>query len=145
MNTKSLFTTLCCLFAFVMLSIAQSPVGTWKTIDDETGEEKSYVEIYEKDGKYCGKLVKLLQVAEDTTCDKCTGAKKDQPLMGMEILWDLTAYKDYWSYGKIMDPNNGKTYKCNAWFEDGNMDELKLRGYIGVSALGRNQTWKRVK
>lgn len=131
------------LFASLSLSAQNSPVGTWKTVDDETGEAKSYVEIFEQDGKLHGKLVKLLRVAEDTTCEKCPGDKKDKPLMNMVILWDLETYKDYWSYGKIMDPNNGKTYKCSLWME-GN-DQVKLRGYIGISALGRNQTWHRVK
>ncbi|MBR9922323.1 MAG: DUF2147 domain-containing protein [Bacteroidetes bacterium] len=120
-----------------------SPVGIWKTIDDETGEAKSHVEIYEKDGVYHGKIVKLLQVAADKTCDECPGDKKDKPLMGMEVVWDLEPYKDYWSYGRIMDPNNGKTYKCSIWLE--NADQLEVRGYLGISALGRTQTWYRIK
>jgi len=126
------------------LSFAQSsPIGVWKTIDDETGEAKSHLEIYEQGGKLYGKIVKLLQVAEDKTCDLCPGDKKDAPLMGMVKLWDLKEYKDYWSYGSILDPNNGKTYKCNVWM-DGD-DKLKVRGYIGVSALGRTQEWYRIK
>ena len=123
--------------------IAQGPLGTWKTIDDETSEAKSHIEIYQEDGKYFGKIVKLLRVAEDTTCDKCPDDKKDQPLMGMVVMWDLEPYKDYWSYGRIMDPNNGKTYKCSVWLED--EKTLKVRGYLGFSALGRNQTWHLVK
>ena len=130
-------------FAFLQLSAQDSPLGTWKTIDDETGEAKSYVEIFEKDGKLCGKVTKLLQSAPDTKCDLCPGDKKDQLVMGMEILWDLETYKDYWSYGRILDPNNGKTYKCSIWLE--NEDHLKVRGYIGISALGRSQDWYRVK
>jgi uncharacterized protein (DUF2147 family) len=136
------------LLGFIFLTIgglqAQvSPVGIWETVDDNTGESKSHVEIYEKGGKLHGKIVQLLISAPDKTCDACPGEKKDQPLVGMEILWDLEPYKDYYSYGKIMDPENGKTYKCNVWAEGEN--QLKLRGYIGVSALGRTQTWNRVK
>ena len=122
---------------------AQSPIGLWKTIDDETKEAKSHVEIYEVDGKLHGKVVKLLKDASTTVCENCSGAKKNQPIEGMEILEGLTKYKDYWSYGKILDPANGKIYKCSVWTEG--PDKLKLRGYIGISALGRNQVWHRVE
>lgn len=144
MNTKSLLVTLSFVLFCTVISFAQSPVGVWKTIDDETGEAKSHIEIYEEGGKFYGKVVKLLQKPEDTVCDKCSGDKKDKLILGMVLLEGLTPYKDYWSYGKILDPNNGKTYKCNAWFE-GSGDVMKLRGYIGVAALGRNQDWHRVK
>ena len=63
----------------------------------------------------------------------------------MEIMWGLETDKNEWSGGKIMDPENGKTYKCKIWFEDNNNDELNLRGYIGFSLLGRNQVWLRVE
>ncbi len=137
---------LACAWTLMGWSVAaaqSSPVGVWKTIDDETGEPKSWVEIYEQNGKFYGKIVKLLQKPPDTVCDKCPGDKKGKPLIGMVILWDLRPYDDYWSYGQIMDPNNGKTYKCSIWLED--PDTLKVRGYIGISALGRTQTWHRVK
>ncbi len=124
-------------------SAQRNPVGTWKTIDDETGQAKSYVKIYEKDGKFYGKVVKLLQSSPDKKCDACPGDKKGKPILGMVVLWDLQPYRDYWSYGYIMDPNNGKTYKCSIWFEDENT--LKVRGYIGISALGRTQVWYRVE
>ncbi len=134
------------IFLLLFLSqtiIAQSPVGTWKTVDDNTGEEKSYIQISVSSGKYVGKISKLLLNPPDTTCDECPGDKKDKPLVGMEILWDLKPYKDHWSYGQIMDPENGKTYKCSIWLEGD--DLLKVRGYIGISALGRTQTWHRVQ
>ncbi len=134
----------CLLGGFTLLQAqSSSPVGVWKTIDDETGEAKSHVEIFEEDGKLYGKIVKLLQASEDTTCDKCPDDKKDQPLIGMVVMWDLETYKDYWSYGEIMDPANGKTYKCSVWLQDNNT--LKVRGYIGVSLMGRNQQWFRIK
>lgn len=128
---------------FIAAAYAQSPLGVWKTIDDETGEPKAHVEIFEKDGKYYGKIIKLLTRDPNKVCDLCTGDKKDKPINGMEILWDLKPYSDYWSYGYILDPNNGKTYKCSIWMEGA--DQLKVRGYIGVSMLGRTQTWHKVK
>lgn len=138
--------TLLCSFALAMLisvsMTAQSPVGLWKTIDDESGEAKSHVEIYENDGKLFGKVVKLLPKATTDVCGPCPGERAGKSLIDMDILWDLETYKDYWSYGHIIDPANGKIYKASLWIEDENT--LKLRGYIGISALGRNQNWYRV-
>lgn len=121
---------------------AQSIAGLWQTIDDETGNAVSQVEISEKNGKFYGKVVKLLPAATVTTCDKCEGEDKGRPIEGMQILWDMKPYKDYWSYGKIMDPKSANTYKCSIWLEG---DKLKVRGYIGVSLIGRNQVWHKVK
>ena len=143
MNYKSIFSTLFMLLFISVYAMAQSPVGVWKTIDDNTGEAKSHIEIFEKDGKLYGKIVKLLRKPADTLCESCTGNKKNKPLMNMIILSDLEPYKDYWSYGKIMDPESGKEYKSNVSM-DGN-DKLNVRGYVGFAALGRTQTWERVK
>ena len=122
---------------------AQSVTGTWKTIDDNTGEARSYIEVYEQNGRLYGKIVRLLQRPADFTCDNCPGDLKDKPLVGMVILEDLQPYKDYYSYGTIMDPESGKVYKCNLWLEDANT--LGVRGYVGMSALGRTQNWVRVE
>lgn len=129
-------------FFFALSLTAQSPVGLWKTIDDETGDAKSHVEIYEKDGKFFGKVVKLLPAATTDVCGTCPGERAGKSLIGMDILWDLEPYKDYWSYGQIIDPGKGKIYKASVWLEGD--DKLKLRGYIGISALGRNQMWYKV-
>lgn len=139
------FSCLLILFALISFcSLAQdSPVGVWKTIDDNTGVARSHIEIYEKGGKYYGKILKLLEEGVPETCPECPGDKKGKPLIGMEILWDMKDYKDYWSYGKIMDPENGKIYKCNIYLEEG--DKLRVRGYVGFAAIGRNQYWHRVK
>ena len=127
-----------------LFCVAQSGItGTWKTIDDETGEAKSHVQIVEKDGKYYGSVVEILTNRKDAKCIACDDHRKDQPVLGMTILEDLKTYKDYYSYGKILDPNNGKIYKCSAWLDKA--DELTVRGYVGISALGRSQKWYRVK
>ncbi len=144
MKFKAFFLSLSLSIFYSLGLLAQSsPVGIWKTIDDETGEAKSHLEIYEQNGKLHGKIIKLLTNSENTICEKCSGDKKDQPLIGLEILWGMKPYKDYWSYGKIMDPENGKTYKCSIWLESEKL--LRVRGYIGISALGRNQNWHRVR
>lgn len=135
--------TLLLFFAGIFL-YAQSPIGFWKTIDDETGKEKSIVEIYEVDkGKLEGKVIKILTPGkENATCVDCKGDKKDKPITGMIILWDLEESGDNWKGGKILDPNNGKTYKCKMNLKDENT--LDVRGFLGISLLGRTQTWYRM-
>ena len=140
MTLKSIFTTFLLFVLFSFSSTAQSCVGVWKTIDDETGEERSHVEIYEKNGKYYGKIVKLLNPTT-TTCDNCTGKRKGKPLVGMEILWDMKKSGDTWKSGEIFSPTKDKTYSCKLWLE-GN-DTLKVRGYVAL--FYRTQTWHRVK
>jgi len=126
------------------LVFGQSPVGTWKTIDDETGKEKSYVEIYEKDGKLYGKVAKILTKGkEDAKCDKCSGALKNKPIQGMVILYDLKKSGNEWTGGKILDPNSGKEYKATVKLNG--KDKLDVRGYVGISLVGRTQTWVKVK
>ncbi len=133
------------MLAFAVLALAQhSPEGVWKTFDDETGEAKSHVKIYEKDGQYYGKIVKLLKSDPDKVCTECPGKKKGKPLMGMVILEGLKPHDDYWKKGTIMDPENGNEYGASVWFEDGNKDELKVRG-IHWTGLYRTQTWKKVE
>ncbi len=129
-----------CLFSNSIFS--QSPLGLWKNLDDTDGKEKSYIEIYEQNGKLRGKVVKLLPAATITHCDKCKGTNKGKSLVGMDILWDLKKKGSTWEDGFIVDPKNGKVYDCFIEL-DGN-DKLKVRGYIGVSLFGRTQTWYKV-
>lgn len=140
MNTNII--TLVCFFFAISTSIAQSPVGVWKTIDDESGKARSYIEIYEKNNAYYGKITKLLIASPDTKCTACEGDKKNQPLIGMDIIWGLKEKSYYWGDGEIMDPQKGKTYNCYIELEAPN--KLKVRGYLGVSLLGRTQYWYRV-
>lgn len=138
------------VLAFVFLFagtyvFGQSAVGTWKTIDDETGKAKSYVEITEKGGKLYGKVVKILTPGkENAVCSKCDGDLKNKPIKGMQILSGVEKDgKKKWDDGKILDPNKGKTYDVS--LELITADKLKVRGYIGFSMLGRTQYWYRVK
>lgn len=136
------------LFLFVMtagiLSAQSSPLGTWKTVDDETGEAKSHVEIYQQGDKYYGKIVKILTDKKDAVCEECDGKNKNKPILGMVIVNDLETYKDYWRDGTILDPKSGSEYKLSIWYEDGNTDELKVRGKHWTG-LYRTQTWFKVK
>ncbi len=128
---------------FVSNTYAQSIIGKWKTIDDETGKEKSIVEIYMKDGKAFGKIIKLFRGPEedqDPICDVCTDYRKDKKIIGMTVVTDMVKDGDEWDDGEILDPNNGKIYDCKLWLEDG---KLQVRGYVAF--FFRTQTWLPVK
>jgi|SRR5690606_2922049 len=131
-----------CLFSFLN---AQSPVGTWKTIDDKTGKEKGYVRIYEtKSGKLQGEVVKILTAGkENAKCTECEGDRKNKPIKGMVIMWGLEKDGDEWNDGHILDTNSGQQYKCYIKLIDKN--KLEVRGYLGISVLGRTQIWERIE
>jgi len=135
------------LLAGAVTAMAQtdSPVGTWQTIDDHTGQPKALVQIAQDgNGSFSGKVIKGLGPNDqpDRRCTACTDARKDQPILGMTIINDMKKDGDGWDHGQILDPENGKIYKCKMHLEDGG-NKLVVRGYIGVSLLGRSQTWVR--
>ena len=124
-----------------------TPVGTWKTIDDESKKEKSLIRIGEAGGVLTGKLEKLLDPATppDAVCKECTDERKDKPILGMTIVRNAKHDADdpaLWTGGDITDPNNGKVYKLRLKPVDGGKT-LEVRGYIGP--FYRNQTWVRVE
>lgn len=129
------------LILFIFSANAQSIVGKWKTIDDETGKAKSIVEIYKKGNKYYGKIANILDPAKKKNkCKLCEDYRKDQPIVGMEIIKDLEQDGEEYEDGTILDPNNGKIYDCKIWLEGKN--KLKVRGYILF--FFRTQEWHRV-
>lgn len=141
---KSLLSLIACYFLLSVSSFSQSKiVGIWKNIDDEDGKEKSHIEIYELNGKLKAKVIKLLPAATVRTCIKCLGSNKDKPIEGMEILWDLKKESDSeYEDGKILNPKNGKVYDCIISLET--PTKLKVRGYMGISWMGKTQYWYKV-
>lgn len=131
------------LFTVTSVS-AQGVLGKWKTIDDNTGEAKSIVEIYEQDGKVYGKISEILNKDRaDAICTECEGADKDKPIQGLVIIRGLEKDGDEYNGGKILDPESGTLYKCYIELEETN--KLKVRGYVGFSLLGRTQYWLRAE
>jgi uncharacterized protein (DUF2147 family) len=125
---------------------AVSPVGLWKTIDDNTGKVRSIVRITQSNGEYKGTIEKLFRSPDqeqNPVCTKCSDARKGKPIIGMTILTGLRADgDDEFAGGEIVDPENGKTYSSKLTLdEDGR--KLEMRGFIGVSLIGRSQTWVR--
>ena len=139
------------LIAATLLSLAgtawaqATPAGLWKTIDDESKQEKSLVRISDSGGVFSGKVEKILDPAkQDGKCEKCTDARKDKPVLGMTIVEGVKKNPDeaYFDGGTILDPNNGKSYKVRMTPKDGGKS-LEVRGFIGP--FYRNQTWQRVE
>ena len=115
----------------IVSQAAEGITGYWTTIDDETGDAKSVVQIYEHQGKYYGRVVELIQ-------DKNAKAKipGSPSVLGLDIIWDLEKDGNTYSGGEVLDPTKGKVYGCEIW-RDGK--KLIVRGKIAF--LGRNQTW----
>lgn len=129
------------------IAMAQaSPVGLWKTIDDDGKSEKSLVRIAESGGVLTGTIEKVFDPAkQDAKCDKCSDDRKDKPVIGMQIIRGVKQSADdksHWEGGEILDPNNGKSYKTRLKAVDGGK-KLEMRGYIGF--FYRTQVWVRVE
>lgn len=121
------------------------PLGMWKTIDDATGQQRGLVELYMEGDELKGRILDTFPAAgepADPVCLKCGGARKDQPVKGMTFLWGLTRDGDQWRGGEILDPANGEIYDAKLKvIDDGG--KLEVRGFLGLSLLGRTQTWLR--
>ncbi len=131
-----------CIFFSISVN-SQSILGKWKTIDDETGEAKSIVEVFAKSGKIYAKVVEILDLPDkNSVCQKCSGEDKNKPILGLIIIKGLSKEGAEYTSGEILDPKNGKLYKCTLSLES--KDKLKVRGYIGFSLLGRTQYWYRL-
>jgi uncharacterized protein (DUF2147 family) len=116
--------------------------GSWRTVDDETGQAKAIIRIVERDGRLDGRIETLLRPDAERYCGKCQGERRDKALVGMVILWDLRPDGAEWTGGQILDPATGKTYRARARLrKDGT---LEVRGFLGVSLVGRTQLWHRV-
>ena len=142
---KSLFVGATLMLAASLAAAAGSPVGTWRSIDDKTKQERSIISVTEENGELRGVVEKLFdQPGDDPAhlCKECKGERKDKPIVGMTILWGLKKDGETWAGGEILDPHNGKVYRCKMTLsEDGK--SLNVRGYIGISLIGRTQTWYR--
>jgi uncharacterized protein (DUF2147 family) len=129
------------------LAAAQAtPVGLWKTIDDETKQEKSLVRITESGGVFSGRIEKIFDPAkQDAKCDKCSDERKDKPVIGMLMLRNIKQNaddKEVFDGGDILDPNNGKVYKARLKPIEGGQ-KLQMRGYLGP--FYRTQVWVRAE
>lgn len=129
---KFLFGLLAIMLSSNIANAADTITGVWKTIDDETGDAKSLVQIYEYDGKHFGRVIHLFNNPDIIA----VGIEGDPKIVGLDIIWDMEDSGKRFTNGKILDPKKGKIYSCEIWIEG---DNLIVRGKIGP--FGRNQTW----
>ena len=141
LSTASLF-----MFSISAALAQMTPVGNWHTIDDKTQEIKSEIAVTESAGVISAKITKLLrkEAKQDAVCDKCSDDRKDKPMLGLEIIRGAkkAESKEVWEDGKILDPENGKTYTLRLTPIEGGR-KLEVRG--SVMGIGRTQTWVRVQ
>jgi uncharacterized protein (DUF2147 family) len=144
MNRRVLSILLATLvLAPVLAAHASDPaVGRWRTIDDETGQAKSIVEIERKaDGSYSGRIVELLNPSRpNPVCDKCRDDRRNQPITGMEIIRGMQRDGDGFSGGTILKPDEGKVYKSKMRLIEGGR-KLEVSGCIAF--ICKSQVWLR--
>ena len=122
-----------------------TPVGRWFTIDEKTGAQTGVIEITQAGDVLNGRIIRVMPKPGDPAnpvCKKCDGPEKDQPMLGMVILKGFKRDGDEWDGGTILDPRSGSVYSSELRLDDGGR-KLLVRGYIGISLLGRTQTWLR--
>jgi uncharacterized protein (DUF2147 family) len=129
-----------------LTAVAQnSPIGRWRSIDDATGKPKAVIEVSAAgNGTLSAKIVQLIDTSDgpNPLCDDCSGARHNKPILGMTIAWGLKQQGKVWGGGRILDPENGKEYSVKMTPIAGGR-KLEVRGFLGVSLLGRTQTWLR--
>ena len=147
--TKKFLTLLVSTFALMVFSSATfaadvSPAGTWTTISDKDGKPRSIVRTRVSRGTLYASIVKVFpRPGDKKVCIYCTGSRKNKKIIGMTFLWGMKKVgPNKWSGGRILDPETGKIYRCNITVASGGK-KLIVRGYVGVSAIGRSQNWIR--
>jgi uncharacterized protein (DUF2147 family) len=134
------------LFSQLSFAAGNTPAGLWQSIDDKSGKPRSLIRITEQNGEYSAVIEKGLLATDtgDAVCDKCTDERKGQRIVGMTIAKGLKKNGEKFDGGEILDPDNGKIYKCKMTLKE-NGSQLEVRGYIGISLIGRSQIWHRIE
>ena len=141
---KNLGVIILVLFSMNFYAQSRGVIGKWNTIDEVSGKALSVVEIFESNNRIYGKVVEILNPKNrNNTCKDCPGDDNNKPVLNLIIIKGLVKDGTEYNDGKILDPKSGKLYKC--YIELENPNKLKVRGYLGISLIGRTQYWERVK
>lgn len=143
MNTRNMLFTFILTMGYLTAPFAQTPEGHWITVDEKTGERRAVIHFVLQDGTLVGSIAETYPLPGDTgICSKCPGDFKDKPIKGLQIAWGLKEKGDgEWGGGQILDAKTGKIYNVKMSVKG---NKLYVRGYYGISMLGRTQVWERV-
>lgn len=121
-----------------------SPIGLWQPLDS-AGRPLGLIHIFEANGLYYGRI-EASSPSDDrsTRCTRCTDERRGQPIIGLVLMRHLRPQNGQYVDGDILDPDTGRIYRCSLRLTDGG-HQLVMRGYLGISLLGRSQTWQRVE
>ena len=122
-----------------------TPAGLWRTYSDRTGEADGLVRVVEVDGEFEGTVQAVFSPpasSPNPLCEECGGELRNAPIVGMKILRRLRWDAEQYSGGEILDPDDGKVYRCSMRLVDGGR-KLEVRGFVGIPLFGRTQTWLR--
>jgi uncharacterized protein (DUF2147 family) len=127
------------------VAVERSPAGLWKTFDDRTHKARGTIRIYEENGTLSGRIESSFTPEEQKErCDKCSGDRKDAPIIGLVVMRGMRKDGSEYAGGDILDPETGSVYKCRLTLgSDG--EKLFVRGYLGLTLFGRTQTWIRIE
>ena len=132
--------------AFPVRAAEPSAVGLWEQVDESSGKAESWFKITERNGVYEGAIVKIFfKPGEDEnwTCDRCEGAERNAPVLGLTLIKGMRRNGASYESGTIMDPRDGSVYRALMKLSpDG--QKLEVRGYLGMSLFGRSQMWNRL-
>lgn len=121
-----------------------SPVGDWRTIDDHSHKPRAIVQVYEQNGLLYGRVKEILDHKYDgVICQHCAGYAANKPVLGLVLINGLKPEGQAWDGGTILNPENGKVYRCRVHLASGG-ETLIVRGYIGTPMIGRTQIWQRM-
>jgi uncharacterized protein (DUF2147 family) len=131
---------------FSLQAAEPTALGLWEQVDENSGKAESWFKVTERNGTYEGTIVKIFfKPGEDEnwTCDKCEGADRGKPVLGLMLIKGMKRNGLDYENGTIMDPRDGSVYRALMRLApDG--QKLEVRGYLGFSFLGRSQVWNRL-
>ena len=144
---KGLFS--CVLLSLVSYASAADIAGVWRTIDDKTGYVRAHIKISkESNGTYTGTIIQDFPAPGETPllqCNNCPAPYTNKPIIGLTVLKNLKVdpqNPNVYMGGSVLDPRGGKIYHGKAKL-NASGNKMTLRGYIGISIVGRSQTWIR--